>query len=248
MIERSSLDAFTDSELARLGLLDLAMRHRLMDAELASLPAPSPGPEVDQVLRRFLVEQELQDPAIRQEWCRLRGLQEQQLVTLALRPLRWQAFCEQRFAGTVETEYLRRKGEFDQVTYSLLRVKDADLAAELHQQIREGESTFADLASRFSEGPEQRTSGVVGPVPLATPHPSLARLLQISQPGQLWPPKLLEEWWIIVRLESLATAQLDEPLRRRLVLDQGEQWLRTRVQDVLAQQNSDHSDPVAAVQ
>lgn len=239
---------FTNHELARLGLLDLAMRYRLMDVDLASVAAPAPGPEVDQALGRFLAEQQLQDPVIRKEWCESRGLAEQDLISLALRPLRWQALCEQRFGATVESEYLRRKGEFDQVTYSLLRVKDADLAAELHQQIREGESTFADLASRFSEGPEQRTSGVVGPVPLATPHPSLARLLQISQPGQLWPPKLLEEWWIIVRLESLTTAQLDDSLRRRLVLDQGEQWLRSRVQESIAQQNRLSSDPIAAAQ
>lgn len=242
------MDAFTDRELARLGLFDAAWRFRLMDAETAAIPAPPPGPEVEQALGRFLAELQLQDPAARQAWCQSRGLEEQDLLNIALRPLRWQTWCEQRFGGTVETEYLRRKGEFDQVTYSLLRVRDADLAAELHQQIREGEATFGDLAGRFSEGPEQRTNGVVGPVPLATPHPSLARLLQISQPGQLWPPKQLEDWWIIVRLDSLTTAQLDDALRRRLVLDQGEQWLRSRVQESIAQQNPAQPDPTAAPQ
>jgi parvulin-like peptidyl-prolyl isomerase len=242
------LDAFTDRELARLGLLDVAWRYRLMETETASIPAPSPGPEVEQALGRFLAELQLQDPAARQTWCQLRGLEEQDLLAIALRPLRWQAWCEQRFGGSVETEYLRRKAEFDLVTYSLLRVRDADLAAELHQQIREGEATFADLAGRHSEGPEQRTGGVVGPVPLATPHPSLARLRQSSQPGQLWPPKLLEDWWIIVRLDVLTTTQLDEPLRRRLVLDQGEQWLRSRVQESIAVQNPAQADPSAGPQ
>jgi parvulin-like peptidyl-prolyl isomerase len=239
------LDAFTDRELARLGLFDAAWRFRLMDAETAAIPAPPPGPEVEQALGRFLAELQLQDPAARQAWCQSRGLEEQDLLTIALRPLRWQIWCEQRFGGSVETEYLRRKAEFDLVTYSLLRVRDADLAAELHQQIREGEASFADLAGRYSEGPEQKTGGSVGPVPLATPHPSLARLLQISQPGQLWPPKLLEEWWIIVRLDTLTTTQLDEPLRRRLVVDQGEQWLRSRVQEAIAGQNPTNADPSA---
>lgn len=209
------------------------------------MPAPPPGPEVEQALGRFLAELQLQEPAARQNWCQLRGLEEQDLLALALRPLRWQAWCEQRFGGTVETEYLRRKSEFDLVTYSLLRVRDADLAAELHQQIREGEATFSDLASRFSEGPEQRSGGSIGPVPLATPHPSLARLLQISQPGQLWPPKQLEDWWIIVRLDALTTTQLDAPLRRRLTLDQGEQWLRSRVQESISGQNPATAEPTA---
>jgi len=49
-----------------------------------------------------------------------------------------------------------------------------------------------------------------------------------------------------VRLDGLTTAQLDGPLRRRLVLDQGEQWLRTRVQESIAQQNPAQLDPSAA--
>jgi hypothetical protein len=51
-----------------------------------------------------------------------------------------------------------------------------------------------------------------------------------------------------VRLDVLTTTQLDEPLRRRLVLDQGEQWLRSRVQESIAVQNPAQADPSAGPQ
>jgi len=120
---------------------------------------------------------------------------------------------------------LQRKAEFDQVTYSFLRLLDGELAQELYLQIKEGEASFSDLATQFSSGPEKRTGGLLGPVPLSTPHPALAKLLQVSKPGQLWPPKQLEGWWVLVRLEKLQPATLDPALQERLLLDEGERLL-----------------------
>jgi parvulin-like peptidyl-prolyl isomerase len=59
-------------------------------------------------------------------------------------------------------------------------------------------------------------------------------LLEISQVGQLWPPKQLEGWWIVVRLEDRKGAQLDEALQRRLILEQGEEWLQREIKQKLS--------------
>ena len=122
------------------------------------------------------------------------------------------------------------------MSYSLLRLRDAELAAELYQQIKEGEALFSDLASRFSEGPEKRSGGLLGPVPLSQPHPALAKLLQVSKPGQIWPPKVLDGWWVVVRLEKLMPATLDPALQERLLLEEGERTLQRQRQQLAAQQ------------
>ena len=62
----------------------------------------------------------------------------------------------------VEEQFLR-KNDLDTVIYSLLRVKSPGLARELWISLSEGEVTFAELASRFSDGPEAQTKGVIGP-------------------------------------------------------------------------------------
>jgi parvulin-like peptidyl-prolyl isomerase len=224
---------FSNRDLAKAGLLEAAWRHRLMEQAVAKIPDPTVE-ETQQALQAFCQQIQVQDQDQLQAWLQLRGLSEEDLQFMAQLPVRWRQWCEERYSGSLEHEYLRRKAEFDEVTYSLLRLKDGDLAAELHQQLQEGEVAFEQLASQFSEGPEKRTGGKIGPVPLSTPHPALAKLLEISQVGQLWPPKQLEGWWIVVRLEDRKGAQLDEALQRRLILEQGEEWLQREIKQKLS--------------
>jgi parvulin-like peptidyl-prolyl isomerase len=224
---------FSNRDLAKAGLLEAAWRHRLMEQAVAKIPDPTVE-ETQQALQAFCQQIQVQDQDQLQAWLQLRGLSGEDLQFMAQLPVRWRQWCEERYSGSLEHEYLRRKAEFDEVTYSLLRLKDGDLAAEFHQQLQEGEVAFEQLASQFSEGPEKRTGGKIGPVPLSTPHPALAKLLEISQVGQLWPPKQLEGWWIVVRLEDRKGAQLDEALQRRLILEQGEEWLQKEINQKLS--------------
>ena len=68
---------------------------------------------------------------------------------------------------------------------------------------------------------------------LSVPHPALARILSISQPGQLWPPTRVGEWFVVVQLEKFFPARLDDPTRQRLLDELFNTWLIERVQGLL---------------
>jgi parvulin-like peptidyl-prolyl isomerase len=106
------------------------------------------------------------------------------------------------------------------------------LAQELYFRILEGENSFAEVARDHSEGPESRSGGVLGPVSVSQPHPAISKLLSVSQPGQLWSPRPLAEWFVIIRLEKFLPAQLDEPMRRRMIEEMFENWLREQMAQV----------------
>ena len=214
----------SQADLARWGLLEQVQRQRRMDVLLRNRPLP--GPERLMLFRQELEQRlDLIDPDRRAAWLDRSGLTESDLDVLACRPWQWLMWCRERWGSDLQTIFLQRKAEFDQVTYSFLRLLDGELAQELYLQIKEGEASFSDLASQFSGGPEKRTGGLLGPVPLSNPHPALSKLLQVSKPGQLWPPKQLEGWWVLVRLEKLQPATLDPALQERLLLDEGERLL-----------------------
>jgi hypothetical protein len=97
------------------------------------------------------------------------GLQDTDALWQAELPLRIARHCEEHFSHRAEQRFLARKNQLDQVIYSLLRVEDAALARELYLRIAEGEADFAELAARYSQGPERSTRGVVGPVPCCRP-------------------------------------------------------------------------------
>ena len=179
------------------------------------------------MLFRQEIEQTLNltDQDQRAAWLAHVGLTEDDLNVMASRPWQWLMWCRDRWGGNLQTIFLQRKQEFDEVAYSFLRLLDGELAQELYLKIKEGESSFSDIATQFSGGPEKRTGGRLGPVPLSELHPALAKLLQVSQPGRLWPPKKLDGWWVLVRLEKLQPATLTPALQERLLLDEGKKLL-----------------------
>ena len=56
-------------------------------------------------------------------------------------------------------------------------------------------------------------------------NPYIYKLLEISELGQLWPPKKLNEWWIILKLDRKIKLELNEDVKNNLFLELGENYL-----------------------
>ncbi len=162
------------------------------------------------------------------------GLNEAEASWQAELPLRIQGHCEEHFVHRAEQRFLARKPQLDQVIYSLLRVSDPSLARELYLRIAEGEADFAELAATYSQGPERATRGIVGPVPLLQAHPTLAERLRTIRPGELQPPLAIEQWWLVLRLETLRSASFDEEMRQRMARELFEEWVEEEVRRRIA--------------
>ena len=216
--------AVTPEQLARWGLLHQVQREECIDHLLDEVDQPDAN-QLKTLQEQWLQAHELPNQQALQGWLNQQGLNQENWTELITRPWRWQQWCHGHFKDQLTTYYLKRKPLLDRVSYSLLRVKDKALATELYLRIKEGEATFEQVASEYSAGPERNSGGQLGPVPMQQPHPVLARLLQVSSPGQLWSPKQLENWWIVVRLNQLHTTELDSNTARQLALELGEQHL-----------------------
>ena len=142
------------------------------------------------------------------------------------RPLRLAKLARDQFGAKAEARFLQQKGRLDRVVYSLLRLDSRSQAQELYLQIAHGEADFPQLASRFSQGPERSTNGVVGPVPLNQAHPSLADKLRAAQPGALIEPFRIDRWWVIARLERYAAASFDARMAEQMSMELLQEWLQ----------------------
>jgi len=216
--------AVTPEQLARWGLLHQVQREECNDHLLDEIEQPDAS-QLKVLQEQWLQAHELPTQQALQGWLHQQDLDQADWTELITRPRRWQQWCHGHFKDQLSTYYLKRKPLLDRVNYSLLRVKDKALATELYLRIKEGEATFEQVASEYSAGPERNSGGQLGPVAMQQPHPVLARLLQVSSPGQLWPPKQLENWWIVVRLNQLHTTELDANTAQQLALELGEQHL-----------------------
>ena len=138
------------------------------------------------------------------------------------------------FSDDVELRFLECKNDLDNIHYSLIRLQDGDLAFELHQRLIEAEASFEELATAYSEGPERNEQGRIGPVPLSQPHPLLMNVLRTSQPGQIREPILINDTWVIVRLDQWNGARLDDGTREQLLEELFESWIQQRAGQYLS--------------
>ena len=108
----------------------------------------------------------------------------------------------QEFSKNAETEFINSKTLLDQYTYSLITVKESDLAYELYLQIDSEEAEFSALAKKYSSEGNTNKMGIIGPQGLGGVHPVLKEKLLTAKKGELLNPFKVDNWWVIVRLEK----------------------------------------------
>ncbi len=212
--------------LARWGLQGRIAQEQQRDRWIASLPDP-PEDQHQEMIDQFLVDRGLLSASAIQRWLRQDGLSQQDLLAQALRHRHWLAVCEKECGRQLPSYFLQRKSQLDQVSYSILPLPEEELSLELYLRIREQESDFETVLKQTPPYPELGERGSFGPVALSDLPEGLAQLLRVSQPGQLWPPKPIANGWALVRLDSSKPAVLDALLRRQLLLELGDQLLRS---------------------
>ena len=185
-------------------------------------------------MQAYLAQQGVADNSQMEQFLKLKGWSEADLTYFATKGERLQRFQEQVFSDGVSLRFLEQKLDLDQISYSLIRVSDGDLAFELHQRLQEGEASFEQLAANHSEGSERNSQGRIGPVPLNQAHPAVVNKLRTSEAGQLWPPFFLENIWLILRLDQWEGARLNDAMRDALLDQLFEEWVDERVQQRLA--------------
>jgi parvulin-like peptidyl-prolyl isomerase len=216
--------------LEKYQLLPQLLREIIIDRAIEGIDCTSE--EQQQAYQKFCTQQQMTTEEERQAWLERRGITQAQLEAIVERSVKLDKFKQQTWGNQLESYFLQRKAKLDKVVYSLLRTKDAGVAQELYCRLLEEEATFEELARDYSQGPEAKTGGKVGPVELSNPHPTLAKMLSISTPGQLWPPTRLSEWFAIVRLDEFLPAQLNEAMRQQLLNERFNTWIQEELKQV----------------
>ncbi len=214
------------AKLRQYQLMPKLVQEVVIDEAIAPLECE---PQI--ALQAFCAKRGLFSNEQQQAWCDQQQQTPEQMMLAAIKEYKLLKFQEETWGTQIESYFLQRKAQLDQVRYSLIRTKDASLAQEIYFRIHDDGAAFSELARQYSEGQEAKTGGLIGPVELNVPHPILGRMLTISQPGQLWAPTQIGEWLVIARHEQLIPAQFDQAMRQRLLNERFQIWLQQQLQD-----------------
>ena len=217
--------------LRRNNLLQSLTNRLLIDAATADI-IPS-RESTEQALSNHCQQEQLKDEAALTAWLQERCLKREELIQQLTIPLKLSKLAMNSFGIQAEAHFLQRKEALDNVTYSLLRVKESNLAHELYLQLEACEANFDDLARNYSEGPEKNSSGKVGPGSLMRAHPKLQQLLRTAKPGVVQEPVMIEQWWIVARLDERQEASLDDAMHQRMASELLQNWLSNETKTVV---------------
>ncbi|MBD0385082.1 MAG: peptidylprolyl isomerase [Nostoc sp. C3-bin3] len=215
--------------LASYQLLPRLLFELIIDEAIA--PFTYTFEEEESAYQKFCQRNHLNSNTELQTWLKRNGMTTQQLQTYVRRSLKIEKFKQATWGNQLESHFRSRKSEFDQVLFSLIQTNDL-AAQELYFRILEKEADFAELARKYSQDANASNGGLIGPVSLSNCHQTLAKMLSVSQPGQLWPPTRLGESMAIVRMEKLIPAQLDDLMRQRLLSELFAAWLQEQFNQV----------------
>lgn len=225
--------------ITEIDLLPLLIR-RYLERKCCNDISPS---ESDQISfqKSFLLREKILNTEDLQNWLNANNISEPQLSRQMFYALKLKQFKDSKFSQKVETTFLDSKIKLDKAMYSLIRTSERAKANELHFRISEEEDTFADLASKFSEGIENQVNGLIGPIELGRVNPAIAERLRISNQGQLWEPFQQDGWWVLLRLEKLIPAKLDDLMKERIINELHNSWIQSKVKtelDLIIHNNS----------
>lgn len=217
--------------LANYQLLPQLLRELIIDEAIAAIDCQPE--ELAQAKQRFYAEKQLTQVSDIQTWLTQQGLTIEQLDNIITRKIKLEKYKQATWGPKLDAYFFQLKGKLDRVIYSLLRTQDAGLVQELYFRLQAKEQSFAEVAQKYSQGPEAQTGGLVGPVEQSTLHPAMVQLLSNCQPGQISPPTRIAEWFVIVRVEKFIPAQLDEPMKARLLNELFEGWMQEQQKQVV---------------
>jgi parvulin-like peptidyl-prolyl isomerase len=223
-------------QLSQAKLLPLLRQYQLLPALLRELTIDRAivdvrcdDAEKSAAMQHFYDRYQLTSIEQLQQWGELQGLELQDIEELALRQVKIEKFKQETWGGKVESYFLKRKSQLDRAVYSLIRTSNIGIAQEIYFRTTDGEQTFAEAASKYSEGIEAQTGGSIGPVELSVPHPAIAHLILTQPLGRVCPPIQIDRWYAIVRPDRIIPAQMDDPMRQRLLDELFQIWLEEQL-------------------
>lgn len=188
--------------------------------------------EAQTSLSQFRQSHQISTPEAEEQYCQLYRISPGQFQARAEQLIKIEKYKQMTWGRGLDQEFMQTKQQYDRFVYSLLRTNNPELAQELYFRIKEGETSFADVAHQYAQGAEQESGGLVGPVEARTLHPQLVQMLATSPLGKVLPPTRLGDWIVIVRPEKIIPAQLDAAMRQRLLHQSWQRWLQTQVQSL----------------
>jgi len=170
----------------------------------------------DELAEKFFKNRNINDDQNKRKYLTQNLLDDNDLMRISSTQYKRNLFSLKFFEDKTEDFFKKRKEDFDKYIYSLIQVKDQNLAQELYLKLESNESEFSILAKEYSLGPEKYRKGIEGPTLGSNINPEIKDILKSTDKGLVCEPFNINDTWIVLRLEEIIYAELNETMKKNL--------------------------------
>ncbi len=186
-----------------------------------------------ELLDSFLKKRNITDKSKRLNFLNQNLLEEDDLKRLSCTQYKTNQISLRIFGEKAKDYFEKRKNALDQYVYSLIQVKDENLAQELYLKLESNEKQFSEIALEYSVGPEKYKNGTIGPVPNSKLHPKIKEILINSDKTIINEPINLDQFWIIIRLDQKIDSVFNDQTKGFLSMELFELFLERLTQEII---------------
>ena len=219
---------FNRKELARLGILETLFRRKLKHYLIKEVKRSINNEQQLRIINNWKKKNLITSNTELDQWLHLYELTMDEWINLINSDYKWTFWCIDKYKDELNQYFIERKDYLDLYYYSIIKIKNKALADEIYIRIKEKESTFEEISSKFSNDNEILYAGKIGPISINKMENAVASLIKIGDLNQLFQPKSLNKFWFILRKDNVLKAELNDEQKIKLSLELGEKFLHSK--------------------
>lgn len=191
----------------------------------------------EQAVIDFRLQRQLTDPKVFAEWLASNGKDYGSFHNQIAMSFKLEKLKAQVTEPKLQEHFIERKLFLDRVVLSRIVVAEQELIEELASQIEEG-SSFEQLAKEYSIADDRIVNGMMGPVSRGTLPDIVRAAVDSASPGEMVGPLEMEGRWVLFQVGQFVPASLEDgQLKQALQNELFEQWIAEKIQKMSIQLN-----------
>ena len=215
-------------ELAKLGLLETFFKRKLKIYYTKKIQKSINHQQQIKVINNWKKKNSIKSNSELEIWLNLYDLNPDEWINLINSDYLWTSWCMDKYKNELNQYFIKRKDYLDLYYYTIIKVKNKEVADEIYIRIKEKESTFEEIANNFSRDEQDFHIEKIGPISITNIDDSIAPLIKIGDLNQLFQPKLLNGFWFILRKDNILKAKFNHQQKIKLSLELGEKFLHNQ--------------------
>ncbi len=215
-------------ELAKLGILEIFFKRKLKHFYIKNIQKSINSEQQTKIINNWKKKNSIKSNSDLEQWLYIYDLNMDEWINLINSDYLWTYWCMDKYKDEVNPYFIKRKDYLDVYYYTIIKVKNKEVADEIYIRLKEKESTFEEISNNFSSENDSFYAEKIGPISLNGMEASIASLIKIGDINQLFQPKLSNGFWFILRKDNILKAEFNHRQKIKLSLELGEKFLNDR--------------------